>query len=150
MGRPMGSKNKPKDEIASAAVTAEDLAFERELQAMANELPPVIDDPDPVGSIVKHEPDRPELLRFAVEDYKPAATDLDLREQIHTAKMNDCDSIEATLPLAKRFCKDPSLETVGYFVMHDIKVYVEGAYEKAKARDQQTVEQRNFGGSKIA
>lgn len=168
MARTKGSKNKPKVEItgggnpdfnisnvtpsdalgvAPGAITAEDMEFDRELERLgqSTELPPEIE-PDPIGSVVKEERPQLELLRDALEVYAPASNDQELREQIHTAKVHGCDSIEATLQLAKRFCKDASLESVGYFVMHDIKVYIDGHFERATTRDRVTVEQRNFGG----
>lgn len=163
MARPKGSKNKPdagnpdfnlKDakpvpknwqDVAPAAVTAEDMALDRQLDAMAAELPPVIDDPDPPGMTVKKENEKREMLGDVVEGYMPAINEEQLRTQVHLAKQEGCDSIEVTGPLAKRFCRDPNLEKVGYFMYHDIKVYIEGFYEQASKRDKQTIEQRLFG-----
>jgi hypothetical protein len=93
---------------------------------------------------VRKEIERRELLS-GVEDVSPASTDEQLREQIHTAKQLGCDSIEATLAICKRFCRDPLLEQVGYFMHHDIKVYIAGGVDAVKARDHVSVQERVFG-----
>lgn len=157
MARPKGSKNKAKEmagnpdfnlnqvepsntmsDIAPGALMPEDLEFDRHLEAI--EAMPFIDDPEPAGSVVKIVKDQPELLRHAIgEEYKPATRPEELREQIHMAKVNGCDSIEASKDLCSYMCRDKSYETVGYFIYHDIKVYLDGQFEKAQARDKRRI-----------
>lgn len=168
MARPKGSKNKAigggnpqfnlKDakpvnpgwqDVAPAAYTNEDAELDRHLAALAADLPPPVSDPEPMGAgMARKEIERREMLGDVVDGYRPASTDEDLRTQVHLAKQEGCDSIEATVPLAKRFCRDPQLEKVGYFIYHNIKVYLEGHFEQTKSRDSQTIEQRLFGASK--
>lgn len=167
MARPKGSKNKAigggnpdfnlKDatpvkpgwqDVAPAAYTNEDAELDRRIDALAADLPPAVSDPDPIGSGVKRTIEVREMLGDVVTDYKPAATDEELKTQVYLAQVEGCDSIEATVPLAKRFCRDPQLEKVGYFIYHNIKVYLAGHFEQTKARDSQTIEQRLFGAQK--
>lgn len=170
MARTKGAKNKPKEapaitggnpdfnltgvepsetigrDVAPGAVMPEDLELERSLQSMVSDVPP-IDDPEPIGSVVKKEIEKREMLGDHVDDYKPASTLEELREQVFLAKSEGCDSLEITPDLAKKICRDPSLEKVGYFIYHDIKAYLVGHFEKAKARDNVTIERRLFGHS---
>lgn len=163
--RTKGSKNKPKIEagnpafnltsvtpsntighaIAPGAIMPEDLEFERQLEQMNSEMPPPIDDPDPASVTVKAEKPKREMLADAIENYKPASTDDEFRNQLHEAKYHGCDSIEVTEKIGIRYCRDPQLKTVGYFMFHDVKCYLEGAWEKATSRDKQTIQQRVFG-----
>ncbi len=170
MARTKGSKNKPKVAIeggnpdfnitqveptdvlsvAHSAPQPEDYDLERTLADLGRQNPmPDISDPDPVGSVVKRQVEQREMLGDVVTDYKPASTFEELRNQVHFAKSEGCDSIEATKTLAKQVCRDKLLEQVGYFMYHDIKVYLEGAFEQASKRDNQTIENRLFGASQI-
>ena len=167
MARPKGSKNKVKSpleetgnsdfnltnvvpsntigkDIAPGAVLPEDLELDRMLASLDSAAPP-IDDPEPIGSVVKKEVEKREMLGDHVENYKPASTLEELREQVYLAKSEGCDSLEIEADLAKRICRDPTLETVGYFLYHDIKAYLVGCFNKAKARDNMTIEKRLFG-----
>lgn len=124
---------------APGAITAEDLALEAEIQRMAQEQgPPPEIEPVPASAIVTKEKDTRELLSDHVIDYKPATTITELKDQVYLAKANGCDSVECTLQVGKSIVRDGSLETVGYFLFHDVKVYIEGLYEKARARDKRT------------
>ncbi len=170
MARTKGSKNKPKVAIeagnpdfninkveptdvlsvAHSAPQPEDYELERTLADLGRQNPmPEISDPDPPGAVVRKETIAREMLGDAVIDYTPASTKAELDEQVHLAKCEGCDSIEATKTLAKQICRDKLLEQVGYFMYHDIKVYIEGAFEQAKKRDNQTIENRLFGASQI-
>lgn len=168
MARPKGAKNKIKIEqgnpdfnlsgveptdvlaVAPSAPMPEDYELERTLAELGRQHSiPDISDPDPAGAVVKREIERREMLGDSVSDYKPAATFEELRNQVHFAKSEGCDSIEATRALAKQVCRDKLLEQVGYFMYHDIKVYLEGAFEQAKKRDNQTIEHKLFGASQI-
>ncbi len=166
MSRTKGSKNKPKIEggnpafnisnvkptnvlsepIPSAAILPEDMELERSLQAMVQELP-VLSDDDPTAGVVRKVKEKLEMLGDVVDDYRPADSHQELQEQAALAVAEGCDSIEATLKACRMVCRDPQLESVGYFTYHGIKVYLAGAIEKAKSRDRLTIEQRTFGRS---
>ncbi len=133
-------------EIAPGAIMPEDLELERSLQAMVQSMP-VIDDVDPTIGVVKIASVQHDMLSEAVDDYTPATTYAELQEQCALAKAHGCDAIEASLDACRRICRDPQLETVGYFTYHGIHVYLIGAYEKSKARDKQSIEQKLFGKS---
>ena len=166
MSRPKGSKNKaprkanPIEEkgnpmfnvnevepsqtldIAPGAILPEDLEFEHSLQAM-HEPQERISDPDPIGmTLTAPKETRGEMLSDVLEDYNPANTDEELRTQVELAKVEGCDSIEATLAICKRYCKDPKLEAVGYFIYYNVKVYIAGQFESVKRRDGMTIEQK--------
>lgn len=136
-------------DVAVGAILPEDLELERSLQAMLKDQP-VIDDDGPLVGVVKKEVERHELLSTVVDDYTPASNLEQLREQAFLAKTEGCDAIEIDPVFAKKVCRDPKLEEVGYFMYHDIKVYLVGALEKAKKRDAQSIEQRLFGHSNEA
>lgn len=169
MTRPKGSKNKPKiaspveekgnpifnindvepsqtldldNEIAPTAILPEDLEFERNLQTIYQPMER-ISDPEPIGMTPTAPKDlKGEMLGDLMINYKPASTDDELRTQVQLAKVEGCDSIEATLDICKRYCKDPKLEDVGYFTYYNVKIYISGQTENAKHRDSMTVEQK--------
>ena len=143
MSRPVGSKNKEKEpaKMPSTVVMPEDLELDRFLDEQ-NKMAPAISDPDPVSVFPKKTIEKRELMPG-----EPCKTALEIRERVYTAKMEGFDSIEATLEAARGLCRDPLLEECGYFMFQDIKVYLVGAFEKARARDLMTIEQRNFGKS---
>jgi hypothetical protein len=174
MSRTKGSKNKPKHDflslsnknegnpafnikdvapsetigknIAPGAILPEDLELERSLQSMVSQLPEV-SDIDPTIGAVKKVIDQREMLGDVVDDYSPASTMEELREQAHLAIVEGCDSIEVTRELAKKVCRDPQLEAVGYFHYHNIKAYLVGSVQESKKRDSLSIEQRTFGKS---
>lgn len=169
MGRTKGSKNKspieekgderfnlkdakPVDpawrDKAPAAITDEDLALDRELEVMARNTMPEVSDRDP-GPAIKKSIDPYTLLEEFVDNYRPAKNIHELDDQVFKAKHYECDSIYATPELIRYFTKKDYPDKVGYFVYHDIKVYIEGFFEQSSKRDKETVEQRNFGASKI-
>lgn len=130
----------PTNEIrAQSAITDEDRALDRELEQMSNENPPLAIDPEPAGVTAKAEKIIDDHLQDHVENYKPASTINEIMSQVSEAKVSGCDSITATLQLSKYYVKDGSLDRVGYFMFHDIKVYVDGHREKAMKRDKLTL-----------
>lgn len=133
------------EKIAPGAVLPEDMELERTLQSISAPLPDI--DSDPTIGAVRKAIDHKEMLGDVVTDYKPASTMEELREQAHMAIVEGCDSIEITRELAKRVCRDPQLETVGYFHYHNVKAYIVGQKDDAKKRDSLTIEQRTFGNS---
>lgn len=156
MGRPKGSKNKnaveekgnPEFKIAAGAITDEDLALDRELEAMSRNTEPDVSDKDVIPEMRKSiEPYT--LLSSIVENYKPASTIHELDQQVFDAKSAEVDSVEATPAIVKYFCKKSYPDKVGYFMYKDIKVYIDGFFEQSVSRDKETVEYRNFGASKI-
>jgi hypothetical protein len=121
------------------AITAEDMALDRELDRLAQEQGPPPDiDPVPAGVGLKKESEVRVLLSEFVDDYLPARTITELKDQVYLAKANGCDSVECTLEVGKSIIRDGSLETVGYFTFQDVKVYIVGSFEKASARDKRT------------
>ncbi len=129
----------PTDVLSAASVmTDEDRAIDRELERMATEVPPmpVIDNGPEIT--VKPEKIVRELLS-AHEDVSPAATVNELLDQVHRAKEAGCDSVEATPALVRHYCRKVYPSDVGYFVFHDIKVYIEGFFAEASKRDRRTL-----------
>lgn len=138
-------ENVPHGTVAPT-VTKEDLELDEMLQARTA---PVVDSgPD---QPLKKEVSRRATLRSYVEDYKPAATLLELEDQIHQAKMNDIDSIEASPALVRHIWKkdfEHIRTQTGYGIYKDIRVYIEGFFEQNKDADKITMEQKLFGNSK--
>lgn len=147
MGRPKGSKNaKPQAVVSAGApaiqdaaniVTDEDMELDREIDRIANENPPPDIEQGPVMQLKKEKVVR-DLLSEHVDDYKPASTVNELLEQVHLAKEMMCDSIEATPQMIKHFCRKHYPDDVGYFIYHDIKVYIPGFFEQSQKKDQRT------------
>jgi hypothetical protein len=123
------------------------MELERSLQSMGANDVPVFDDEDPTIGVVKKTVEKREMLGDVVDGYKPASTHAELQEQTAMAVAEGCDSIELTVELAKKVCRDPQLENVGYFMYRGIKAYLVGAFERVVARDRISVEQRTFGRS---
>lgn len=132
-----------------SAVTREDLELEMALQrSHEDEIIGTISDNGPVVE-VKPEKFIRELLSDVLTDTEPAATITELNNQVHLAKEMDCDSIEATPALVRSFNRKHYPDDVGYFIYHDIKVYIAGFHAVASKRDKETVESRLFKDSKI-
>ncbi len=171
MGRPKGSRNKSSPveakgnpdfritpeieaaakarmDIAPAAITDEDLALDRELEMMARNTEPDISDRDPAPP-PKKTIDPYTLLSDFVDDYKPAKTIHELDDQVFKAKHYEADSIEATPELIRYFTKKDYPDKIGYFIYHDIKVYIAGFFEQSVKRERVTIEQKIFGESKV-
>lgn len=136
-------KNK---EISLPTYSAEDAALDRELERMASQEP--ILDSEPV-QVLKKETVKRELLADYMEGYRPANTVNELLEQVHLAKEADCDSIEATPTLIKHYCRKKYPDDVGYFIFHDVKVWIAGFFETHSKKDSISVERRMFGESKV-
>lgn len=124
---------------AQATVTDEDRALDRELERLANENPPPAIDPEPPNIEAKPEKKIDYHLEDEIDDYKPASTINEIMSQVVEATSLGCDSITATLRLAKYYVKDGSLERVGYFMFKNMKVYVEGFREMAMKKDKRTL-----------
>lgn len=134
--------------IAPAAITDEDLALDRELEMISRNTAPLnISDADIPE--VKKTIEPYTLISEFIENYKPAETIHELDEQVFQAKQLECDSIEATPNIIRYFCKKDYPDKVGYFIYHDIKVYIAGFFEQSILREKQTIEQKIFGASKI-
>lgn len=144
-GRP---KKTELPERALNAVTDEDLALEMELQKMAVELPPEAQEGSNLN-LLKKEKIESDLLAEHLENYKPASTVNELLEQVHLAKEVGCDSVEATPQLVKHYCRRHYPDDVGYFMFHDVKVWIAGFHETHKRFDGLTIEQKLFGHSKV-
>lgn len=134
--------NKPE---SLAAYSADDMEFDRQLERLSQEH--VFQDNEPVIEL-KKSVDKPDLLRSHVEDYKPAGSIVELMNQVHTAKGLGCDAVEATAALLRHVFKrdfEHIQNITGYGIYQDIKVYIDGLYEKMKDKDKVTMEQRLFG-----
>jgi len=146
------SKGNPKfkmpseDEFAQfAPVTDEDLELERSLDEIAKSRP-AIDQ----GPAMELKPEKVNInhLREYIEDYAPASTHPELLEQVHLAKANECDSIDATATLVKQTFRkdfDHIQDKTGYGIFHDIKVYIDGYFEKNKNVDKLSIDQKLHG-----
>lgn len=125
-----------------AAYTDEDAALDRELEKQHENTN--FSDDAPVVEVKKTK-DTVESLRDIVEDYKPATTLAELNEQVHVAKAEGVQAIEATPSLVRHvFRKDyPHIENVtGYGIYHDVRVYIDGFFAKLKNQDKETIDQR--------
>ncbi len=110
---------------------------------MAKEIPKGTDD----VTVVELKKIKEDLnhLKSMVENYQPAKTMAELTEQVHVAKSEGCDSVDATPALVKQvFRADYNvIETkVGYGIYHDVRVYIDGTFEKNKNDDKTTMAQK--------
>lgn len=129
--------------------TAEDAALDAEIERVAatkETMEPISDD-GPVVEMKKVK-EHLELLRSHVENYKPAATIRELEEQVHIATGEGCDSIEATDQVIKGLFRadfDHIKNETGYGIYKNIRIYLDGHFEKHKNADKLTMEQKLFG-----
>lgn len=131
-----------------AAITAEDLAFERALQESAASEPDI--EPGP-ATVLRKERLNLNLLSEHVADYEPAKTHAELTEQVHLAKQYGADSIEATPQVIRQLTlKSGYPDQVGYLWFHDVKVWIPGFYESHAHLDKMSIETKLFGQSKVA
>lgn len=134
-------------DIAPGAIMPEDLELDRQLEAMSHRPEMAIEREPAITAVTLERNQRGEMLSEVMADYKPADSDESFRVQIDLALVEKCNSIEATLQTAKRYCKDPRLEEVGYFIYHNVKVYIVGSRDMAQRRDAMTIEQKvHYGG----
>lgn len=140
------SKKQKRDEVSVSAVMPEDLELDRELARMheQTEILPDISDRAPVREVVRAQ-DPSEFLKDVLTDTLPASNDQELRDQVHLAKQHGCDAIEAELKVCERFCRDPLLKSVGYFMFQDIKVFITGEVERVNKRDNISIQHKVFG-----
>ena len=134
-------------DVALGAITSEDMALDEELKKLQTTA---FDDDGP-GIEVKKEAIKRDTLRNYVPNYKPAASIMDLQEQIRLAQDNDIDSIEASPALVRHLFRkdfDYIQKTVGYGIYQNIRVYIDGFFEKNKDADKETIESKLFGKSK--
>lgn len=128
----------PTDAMAANIITDEDRALDRELDRLANDVPPMPADFDPGPAINIKAEKFDGVLLSEHADVSPATTVNELLDQVHLAKENGCDSIEATPALVRHYCRKAYPSDVGYFIFHDIKVYIEGFFAEANKRDRRT------------
>ena len=171
MARPKGSVNKPKspleekgnpdfnvslvepsvtlgEEVAVGAITDADYELDRQLEAMARDAEPDISDRDNTP-VMRKTVEPYTLLSEFIPAIQPAKTLNELEDQVFRAKSCEADSIEATPEILKYFLKKAYPPKSGYMIYKDIKVYMPDFFEQSVKRDKETVEFRNFGGSKI-
>lgn len=133
---------------AMAALTEEDLAFDRELDRIANEEPPIFAEDRNMNVLTKEKESR-EMLGEFVEDYHPAATVNELMDQVHVAKEVGANCIEATPAIVRHYCRKHFPDDVGYFMFHDIKVFIAGFWETHKDNDKISIDEKLFGKPKV-
>jgi hypothetical protein len=130
-----------------AAVTDEDLAFERSLQDIEINEPAIERGPN---TDLRAEKCTHTLLKDIEPDTKPAADMNELLGQIFKAKELGADSVEADPKLIKAYTHKSGYPTdVGYFWFQDCKVWIPGFFDKLKHKDGETVEHRVFGASRL-
>lgn len=138
-----------------AAYAPEDMELDRALEEMARENRASTPSDNVSVAEVKKVKENLMHLKDHTEDYRPAATMADLTEQVHVANTSGLglDSIDATATLVRQiFRKDYDYieKNVGYGIYHNIRVYIDGHFDKHKSADSQTMEQRLFQGPKEA
>lgn len=145
-GNPAFKMPSPEEfEKSFATMTDEDIELDRRLDEIAKSQP-VIDQ----GPAIELKPEKINVnhLREYVEDYKPASTHNEMLEQIHLAKSNDCDSIDATATLVRQTFRkdfDHIEKKVGYGIYADIRIYIDGHFEKTKGQDKLSIDQKLHG-----
>lgn len=131
--------------MASSAITAEDLEFERQLQAAEADMPGIEQGPN---TVLRKEKVYPKLLSEHIDDYEPAKTHMDLIEQVHMAKQLGCDSVEATPQVIRQLTlKSGYPDKEGYLWFSDVRVWIPGAYEPDG--DKMSVDAKIFANSKV-
>ncbi len=137
MAAAANARSAPKP-IEMAVHTDEDAALDRELERMAAEAPPMptISDRDQSPDVVKEK--NTSIMLCDHLDVKPASTINELMDQCHQAKAYGCDSIYGTEAIIKHYCRNHYPTDVGYFIFHNIKVYIPGFFEQAVKRDNLT------------
>ena len=136
-----------------AAYSNEDMELDRVLDEMAKENKASTPSDNVSVAEVKKVKENLMHLKDHTEDYRPAATMADLTEQVHVANTSGLDSIDATATLVRQiFRKDYDYieKNVGYGIYHNIRVYIDGHFDKHKRADSQTMEQRLFQGPEEA
>lgn len=127
---------------ATNIVTSEDLAFERELQAMHKEV--VLPGDIPAVRLEKEINDS-NFLGDHMPDYKPAATLNELEQQVWAAEKMGANSIEATEDVIKYYNRRHYPDDTGYFIYKNIKVFIPGRIDGFIETDRDNVSARLAG-----
>lgn len=125
-----------------ATITDEDIQLEETLQAQVKQAP--LSDNAPALEVRKTK-DNVNHLKDISDTYTPANSHADLLEQVHLAKENGCDSIDGTPSLVRAtFRRDyEHIEKhVGYGIFHDVRVYIDGYFDKNKDADKMTMSEK--------
>lgn len=143
---------KEMEEKAMAALTDEDLALDRELDLIAQErmAQGPIDDVAPAIEVQKVRENLEHLSSY-VDDYKPASTMAELNEQVHVAKSEGCDAIDATADVIKKIFRadfEKIEKELGFGIYHDVRVFLTGRFEGLKNMHKVTMEQKLFPAKK--
>lgn len=124
------------------------MALDRELDRLARETPPIVDEGANENRLTKTI-ENCDLLSEYVEDYKPAATIQELEAQMHQAEMVGADSIEVTPKIFAHYCGPDTGKNANwkskYFHFKGVKAYLAGNYAAAKKESTMTMEQKLFG-----
>lgn len=121
---------------ATNIVTAEDLAFERQLQAMHQEEP-LVESAKPLK--LEQEVVDSNFLGDHVDDYMPASSLNELEQQVWAAQKIGADSIEATEDVIKYYNRTKYPSDVGYFIYKNIRVFIPGRIEGHVETDKQNI-----------
>ena len=148
--KPVDPSWKNTDELqAPGAITAEDLALERELERIAHEEPVADIEPDLVKPLTKEKREFEHLKEHLDGNYAPAKTLNELDQQVAIAKRLGCKAIDAEPEVIHFHFGADYPEALGFAMYKDIAVHFPNAFEGVKAKSKQTVEQKLFGHSKI-
>lgn len=133
---------------AASAITDEDLAFERSLQAAQNDTPPIFNEGASENRLTTERVEH-ELLGEHVDGYRPASTLSELRDQCFHAKQLGCNSVEATPDIIRYFTKPHYPDDVGYFMYDSIRVWIPGFWATHAHFDKMSVEARQAESRKL-
>ena len=80
------------------------------------------------------------------QEYKPAATLMDLENQIVLCAQFEVEMLEATEAVLKYFAKRnwEKIKETGYLVYRGIKVVIDGRVDEILAAEEETIEDRLF------
>ncbi len=148
--KPVDPNWKSTDEIsAPSAVTAEDLALERELERIALETPIPDIEPDMAKPLTKEKQSFDHLSEHIEAEYRAAKTLNELEQQVVLAKRLKCDAVDAEPEIIRYYCGPDYSEAHGYFMYKDVKVCFPKSFAGVKAQSSMTVEQKLFGQTKV-
>lgn len=130
---------------APGAITAEDMAFEQELERLAKEEPVEGIDQDLAKTLTKEKRSLEHLREHLEGNYAPAKTLNELDQQVMIAKRLGCTAIDAEKHVIQYHFGHDYPEALGFAMYKDIAVHFPNAFDGVKAKSKMTVEQKLFG-----
>jgi hypothetical protein len=125
---------KPAHARAASAITAEDLAFEAELQSLnQSEMPAAVE--QVAVPTIKPERTGSRLLSSEMPEIQPAKTLAELDNQVFLATSSDCDAIEADEKIIRYFTRNTYPEQQGYFMYKGVRVFIPGRFATTENTD---------------